>query len=221
MIFFWAALYPLAYAIAGFLEKVLHLPQWILSGVIAAYAVLLILWIVKTGRAHTVWLGKPNRLKFRELLQLLPLLILPAYHLLTAQACALSLSVVVLMLSVCVTEEVFFRGYLLRYFLKVGRISGILLSSVVFALCHSINLLHQPNMAYIIAQIVCAFILGICYGAVTVQYETILPALFAHFLTNITGLSGTILESGQAALAFWICIASYFCYGYWLCNKLR
>ena len=83
-----------------------------------------------------------------------------------------------------IVEEVLFRGIFLRRFNEeFGNVTlAILVSSVLFALCHSFGGISG------------AFLFGICMAVLYIKSENILVPIFAHFLNNlisfVLGLSG-------------------------------
>lgn len=211
MICLWVVLYGLTFTLSQTLSAG---NPWLTPLAMALYTGLLILWIVRTGQRRAVGLCLPCPLGAREYLELLPLLLLPVCNLLTGVLPPLPAAL--LMLSVSAVEELFFRGFLLRFFLKWGRTRGVLITGICFALFHGVNLLQGGDPAYTAMQALCALTVGICYGAVTVKCGSLLPAMLVHCLTNITGIGGPALSAG-----LWLCIAAYGCYGIWLCRKIR
>ena len=85
--------------------------------------------------------------------------------------------ILVLVLSPIV-EELLFRGYVLP---KVG----IFFSSLVFAS------LHYFYGSY--AEILAAFTLAVCFSYFVKRWNSIYPAIFAHFLVNLTAVLGMFL----------------------------
>ena len=119
------------------------------------------------------------------------------------------------MLAVCATEELFFRGFLLRFLMRFGAVPAILLSSVVFALFHLVNL-AAGSVIYTLAQVLCAFAAGVCFAAAAALSGSLLPGFAAHLLSNITAAPAP----ADPAPLLWLCIALYCCYGAVLCKQL-
>lgn len=205
MIFFWIALYGLTFTLS-----VGH--PWLSALAMGLYLVFLILWILRTGQSHSIGICIPWSMGVRDYPELLPLLILPAYNLLTGALP--DLPTALLMLSVSAVEEIFFRGFLLHFFLRWGKRRGILLTAAIFALFHGVNIFHGGAPAHIAMQILCAAMVGVCYGAVAVKWGSLLPVMCAHALTNITGAGSMAASTGLL-----LCIAAYGLYGIWLCRK--
>lgn len=210
MTLLWIASYGLVYALANCLPRGEY--PWAVPLAMLGYSTALILWVFRTGQASRLGLSAPRHIRcFR----FLPLLMLPVCNLLTAQTFSLSLPTFLLMLAVCAAEELFFRGFLLQFLMRFGAVPAIVLSSIVFALFHLVNL-TAGSAAYIWAQVLCAFAVGICFAAAAVLSGSLLPGFAAHFLSNITAAP---VPSDPAPL-LWLCIALYGCYGAALCKTV-
>ena len=213
MVFLWIAAYGLVYLLASSFSQTAH--PWVVPLAMTGYIAVLIGWVFRTGRAHALGLCPIRRMSPREYPKLLPLLMLPVCNLLTAKTFSPTPPAVVLMLSVCAVEEIFFRGFLLRSLLRWGALPAIVLSSGVFALFHLVNLIGGSDFAYVWMQVFCAFTVGICYGAIAIELESVIPCFLAHFLTNMTAAP----ISDGAVPWVWFCITAYGCSGIYLCRK--
>lgn len=84
-----------------------------------------------------------------------------------------------------VSEEIFFRGFLLMYFpKKFGKYTPLIVTSILFALAH----LSYGNLL----QIIIPFILGIFLGALMLYENNILAPLSAHFAFNFIQLAASM-----------------------------
>lgn len=211
MVFWWIAGYGLIYTLACRLPQTTH--PWGVPLAMAGYAAALIGWIFHTGQAGYLGLCPVRKNTAWGFYWFLPLLTLPVCNLLTAGAFCPDLPTVILMLGVCAVEEIFFRGFLLRRLARYGSLPGIVLSSGIFALFHLVNLMSGSAPAYVWMQVLCAFTVGVCYGAVAIQTGSLIPCFLAHFLTNITAAP----SSDGAVPWLWLCIAACGCFGIYLC----
>lgn len=210
MTLLWIASYGLVYALAGSLPREEY--PWAVPLAMLGYSTALILWAFRTGQARRLGLSVPRHIR---IFRFLPLLMLPVCNLLIADILSPSLPTFVLMLAVCAAEELFFRGFLLRFLMRYGAIPAVLLSSVVFAMFHLVNP-TAGSALYTWAQVLCAFAAGICFAAATVLSGSLLPGFVAHFLSNITA---SPVPSDPAPL-LWLCVVLYGCYGAALCKQL-
>lgn len=76
-----------------------------------------------------------------------------------------------------VTEELLFRGFVLKNLSRASQRFGIIASAVLFGLWHE-------N----IAQFVLAFIMGIFMGYLTVKHDSLVPAIICHMAVNTTSM---------------------------------
>ena len=84
------------------------------------------------------------------------------------------------------TEEFVFRGIILGKLRKYGDGFAVLMSSVLFGMIHE-NIVQIPF----------AFIVGLAAAFVTVKCESILPAMFIHFVVNFRSVLFDILKSNK------------------------
>lgn len=91
-----------------------------------------------------------------------------------------------------VTEEVFFRGMLLKTFSKANQRFAIFISALFFGLSHA-------N----IPQFLLAFTLGIFLAHITLIHGSIIPAIIVHaFLNTYSSISSELNLSGRALILF-------------------
>ena len=198
MIFFWTILYGLAYTI----PRVCISGSWAVPLSMGVYTLTLVTWLIRTGRAGYVRLQAARAIRYRDLPDLLSLLVLPACNL--PMTAAPALSAIALMVFASAAEELLFRGVLLRYFQKWGNLRSILAAAILFALFHGVNLISGSGTAAVLLQMTCAAGAGFLYGAMTLKWNSILPAMAGHALTNITGIA-------SAAQPLELLLGSAFC----------
>ena len=83
-----------------------------------------------------------------------------------------------------ILEELFVHGALLSTLQHKSLFRGLLLTSLIFALLHS-------SLTNFLGPLFAAFV----YGLLTVTFQSVYPAMIAHFLNNM--LAGSILLFGQ------------------------
>jgi membrane protease YdiL (CAAX protease family) len=79
--------------------------------------------------------------------------------------------IVAVLVPIC--EELFFRGYLLQAYRRVGDGFAILASALLFAVGH---------MAFF--NIIYAFFCGLFWAILTVRYNSVLPSILCHMINN-------------------------------------
>ncbi len=143
------------------------------------------------------------KLCWMDVLYFLPLLVFPISNIFLIKF-TFDAHFILLTLGVCVVEEIFFRGFLLKFLYKRWGSIGIICQAIIFALIHFVNLFNGVDIIFVISQVVSAFCVGICFGGVVIKYCSLLPSILAHIAINITGSSGIIIASSAV---YWLIIA--------------
>jgi uncharacterized protein len=102
------------------------------------------------------------------------------------------------------TEETFFRGLMLTGLLPAGIYRAVLVSSVLFAAPHMLNIfagLWDP--AFAVADTIAAFGIGVTFAALRIRTGSIWPAVGLHTLTDFSALLalGTIEVGMQSQVS--------------------
>ncbi len=100
-----------------------------------------------------------------------------------------SLGFVVMMVYTCIiapiTEEIFYRGMVLRVFSKANQRFGVLISAFIFGIGHG-------N----IPQFILAFLLGIFLAHITLKHNSVIPSILVHiFVNSVSSAIGELYES--------------------------
>lgn len=83
-----------------------------------------------------------------------------------------------------ITEELLFRGVVLKSFSKVSQRFGIIMSAIIFGLVHG-------N----VAQFALAFLTGLFMGYIAQKHNSLLPGIFVHFTVNFMAtVSGFVMS---------------------------
>ena len=95
-------------------------------------------------------------------------------------------------------EEVFFRGLILRSLAARGALRAVIVSSVLFGLMHSVNVLFGADPAATLLQVGYATAMGFGFAAVTLSTGVIWPLIIIHGLTNAAGFvtAGVTISTG-------------------------
>ena len=182
MLFFWIFLYGLILTAVNAAASL-----WMRSILLAGYVLAFLSWIRKTGSAKQAGLMPMAWGCWEDVAYLLPLLLFPVYNLLFRSGPFPPGAIWLEMLSVCLVEELFFRGFLLSWFQRKGIPGSILFVSLAFSAMHLVNCVSTADGQYVFLQAVSSFFVSICYCAVTLRWGSVLPCVAAHFLTNIFG----------------------------------
>ncbi len=117
---------------------------------------------------------------------------------------SLALEIVSIAVVVPIVEEIFFRGLILsRLRGKMGAVAAVLISAVLFGLVHGTVI----AVAY-------SFVLGLILAAVTLIYDSTLPAIACHIGFNLTSylLSGVGGVPQTVLFALSVVLLAFFAY---------
>ena len=204
MVWFWIALYGIIYTLATHISRLAH--PWFLPMAMLGYLGAFLCSVVRSGWASQLGVCVPRGICQARFL---PLLFLPIYNLIADRGGLCPITEILLMVSTCAVEELFFRGFLLRTLRRYGRVIAVVLSSAAFALVHIVNLAAGIAPGFVLAQVLCAFTVGICYGIAAIETGSLLWGYVAHLLTNVTASPA----SQPPTPLLWLCIAAYGGYG--------
>ncbi|MBQ3567185.1 MAG: CPBP family intramembrane metalloprotease [Oscillospiraceae bacterium] len=83
-----------------------------------------------------------------------------------------------------VTEELLYRGFVMKCFSRVSQRFGILISAFFFGLSHG-------N----IAQFMLAFAVGIFMGYIDIKHNSVLPSIIVHIVINMVATGSTLVQN--------------------------
>ena len=81
-------------------------------------------------------------------------------------------------------EETFFRGFMLKALLAKGVFKAVLITSILFGVTHSLQLLGGQSMEATILQILYAFLVGLVLSLLIMHEQSILITIAFHGLNN-------------------------------------
>ncbi len=216
MLFLWVFLYGAVYLAAGSCSDGM---QWVRAGAMLLYNACFICWICLKKDRKRIGLSTEGAGTSFEKPAFWGAMILPVCNLLSADRYLPEASAVVLLLSASVTEELFFRGYLLEYLRRRGDTFAIVVASVLFALFHLVNWSAEPDVMYIVLQVLCAFFASVCYCVLVIRTGSILPAMGLHILTNYTGC-GVLTKTGRLTAGCYS-VGLSLCWSIWAIQRIR
>lgn len=80
------------------------------------------------------------------------------------------------------SEEIYFRGIIFQIWKKSGSKNAILVSSLLFGICHIANVLGGADLFMTLLQIVFAFVYGIVFALMFAVSGSLWPCVITHFL---------------------------------------
>ncbi len=103
-----------------------------------------------------------------------------------------------------ITEEGFFRGVIFQVLRPTGARRAAVISAILFASMHLVNLLIRANPAIVLAQCVGAFCDGLGFAALRYRTNTLWPLVLLHMLHDlllqITRLPAIPLDVAQVTI---------------------
>lgn len=85
-------------------------------------------------------------------------------------------------LSIGMAEEIYFRGIICNMWLEKGIVKAMVVSAVLFGLCHLLNIAGGASLEATALQICFAFIYGLVFALLFAVGKSIVPCVFLHAL---------------------------------------
>ena len=114
-------------------------------------------------------------------------------------------------------EETFFRGFMLKMLLAKGVFKAVLITSILFGITHSLQLLGGQSVEATILQILYAFLVGLVLSLLIMHKQSILIAIAFHGLNNFLSFMGR--EEGHL-FSTYVIIAILLAYAIFLWKSL-
>ncbi|UXS67941.1 CPBP family intramembrane metalloprotease [Staphylococcus chromogenes] len=157
---------------------------------------------------YTLKLAPPKRISYFFILPFVPVVLLVVMS--ATANFSLSLAFVLPMLDVLfigIAEEGLYRGIILGGLAKrIKPIYAILLSSVLFAALHLLNVLGGLSWTDVFNQLLSTFIMGVFLGAIYIYTRNILYPFFFHLLWDYIFLSNGLTIGPYAPTLFIITV---------------
>lgn len=165
-----------------------HIPAVPVAAAVYSWIVplVIVLWIEKRDLAALGWIVE-RRLWPRYAIYALVGLVVPL--LLVGIDRDLFIDLLEQVIYIGVAEEVFSRGYLTRRLCDwLGRWQGLVLSALIFGLCHLVSLVSQHGLAYPMHDLMMfgqTFIGGLLLGYIFLRAGNIVPGAIVHVAGNL------------------------------------
>jgi hypothetical protein len=103
------------------------------------------------------------------------------------------------------SEELVFRGIILKGFLeKHGVFFSMLMSAVLFSLLHSVNVFGGMPFIVMLVQLIMTFLLGMVFAPLAIKLNNITPLILFHFIWDMLLFSSPIIGSSATGIAGFI-----------------
>ena len=176
---------------------------------------------IRYGSLSGVGFRKPKQGSARKLLYFIPLFVVALLHFVTGLSLSRGVGLIVaylyFSLSVGVAEEIYFRGIICNMWLEKGLMKAMLVSSILFGLCHLLNLVTGSNLSKTIPQICFALAYGLVFAMIFYVGKSVIVCMLLHAFHDlcsfISGSGTKQLNIILGAVQFMILVA-YFIYLY-------
>ena len=88
-------------------------------------------------------------------------------------------------LSIGMAEELYFRGILCNIWLKKGPVRAMVVSSVLFGVCHLLNIAGGSGLAVTLLQICFAILYGLVFALIFIRSGSLIPCVLLHALHDL------------------------------------
>ncbi|MBO7486239.1 MAG: alpha/beta fold hydrolase [Spirochaetaceae bacterium] len=90
-----------------------------------------------------------------------------------------------LALSIGMAEEIFFRGIICNIWLEKSPVKAMVISSVLFGVCHLMNIAGGAGIVSTLLQICFAVIYGLVFALIRIRSNSLIPCVLLHTLHDI------------------------------------
>lgn len=87
-----------------------------------------------------------------------------------------------LTLGIGMAEEIFFRGIICNMWISHGVLKAMLISAILFGLCHFLNIAGGAELGATVLQICFAFVYGMVFALIFIVGNSLIPCVLLHAL---------------------------------------
>ncbi len=194
-IIFFAIMTSVYFALSNLgtmLSNAINIPKSIdaLAGMIFLIAVLV--YLKKKNLLSYYGINSLTKLDYKNLLFCLPMIIVALNNL----RCGIHINYpwhqillhILMMLGVGFSEEILFRGFLMKAIMNKSTTAAIIISSISFGMIHIFNLFYGRDIILTLIQVVYATALGLMFAMFFYKTNNIIPCIICHVGINATGV---------------------------------
>ena len=189
--FVWMIIYFTLVILANILSnKILKVPNSINALVEIIFVIIVILFLKKKKLLSYYGINSLKKLNYKNLLFLIPMIIISFINLSFGIHINYSwqqiLLISIAMLGVGFSEEILFRGFLMKAIMNKNPKMAILLPSIFFGVIHITNLFGGANIVMTVLQVIYATFFALMCSMFVYKTNNIIPCMICHSITNIT-----------------------------------
>ena len=172
--------------------------------------------LIKYRRLDLLGFARPNSGSFKQLYFFIPLIAAA----LASFSCGIDadngmgaiLANLFLTLGIGFCEGLYFRGMICNFWMGKGERTAVLISSLLFAVCHLMNIAGGAGMIETILQICFAFVYGIAFALIFITCRSIWPCIILHAFHDFCSFmsaGGTALENTVVGAVQFVILLCY------------
>ena len=188
----WLFLYLILIWLANITSALIGLPDSMNALSEVFFCILVFFWMKKRGQLSYYGIRSLKDLNYANLLFFTPMLFISFSNLMFGinikYTWYQTLFIMIAMLGVGFSEEILFRGFLMKALMNKNVKTAILFPSLFFGILHLLNLLGGANLLLTILQCIYAFFFALMCSVFVYRTNNIIPCMICHSITNITDI---------------------------------
>lgn len=190
----WIIIYFILVILANILsDKIIKIPNSINALVEIIFPIIVIIWLKRKKLLYYYYgLNSLKKLELKNLLYFIPMVIISLVNLGFGIYINYSwqqiLLISIAMLGVGFSEEILFRGFLMKAIMNKNPKAAILFPSIIFGIIHMTNLFSGANIVMTTLQVIYATFFALMCSMFFYKTNNIIPCIICHSITNITDI---------------------------------
>ena len=189
----WLIIYLVFILFANIISNyVLKIPNSVNAVVEILFSIIIFIFLKNKKLLSYYGINSLRRLNYKNLLYFIPMIIISLANLTFGIQINYSwyqiLLISIAMLGVGFSEEILFRGFLMKAIMNKNIKVSILLPSIFFGIIHILNLFGGANIIATILQIIYATAFALMCSMFVYKTNNIIPCMLCHSFTNITNI---------------------------------
>ena len=187
----WIIIYFMLVILANILSNtIIKIPNSINALVEIIFPISVIIFLKEKKLLSYYAINSLKRLELKNLLYFVPMIIISLVNLRFGiyinYSWQLILLISITMLGVGFSEEILFRGFLMKAIMNKNPKAAILLPSIIFGIIHITNLFSGANIIMTILQVIYATFFALMCSMFFYKTNNLIPCMICHSITNIT-----------------------------------
>lgn len=171
-------------------DRIIKIPNSINALVEIIFPIIVITLLKRKKLLSYYGINSLKKLEFKNLLYFIPMIIISLVNLgfgiYINYSCLQILLIFIAMLGVGFSEEILFRGFLMKAIMNKNPKVAILLPSIIFGIIHITNLFSGSNIVMTTLQVIYATFFALMCSMFFYKTNNIIPCMICHSITNIT-----------------------------------